>query len=202
MVDGSQEQQHRLSPITMSSRTSSDFQESFANRFGSSSLHDMTYPCGNSRTNTCHNMFMPQGGTQTLGGGNLLDADQVDCQKSIDWITVRSVNHPKMALVASRTANNAKVAATKTLKRITVPVEKRRLITELFKTGKTRGSLITLAIVYGLKDLFSEEIQAMPPKGDSHHQTHDSRGRQVAGNCPCGLRDSAEDSSELHDEPC
>ena len=47
--DGSQDQLDRLYPITTTSRTSGDFDKSFANRFGSSSTHIMSHAYSNSQ---------------------------------------------------------------------------------------------------------------------------------------------------------
>ena len=57
----------------------------------------------------------------------------------------------------------------------------KQLITALFKTNQTKSSLMALGIVCGLMDLFSDEIQAMPPppKGDSK-PARSRRGSTVA----------------------
>ena len=98
--DGSQDDLSRLYPISTTSRTSSDFYKSYANRFGSSSTHIMSLIDSNSHTHTHHDMS--QGEPQTLGDGSPLEADQVGCRESIDWMTDSSVYHLRMALEAAQ----------------------------------------------------------------------------------------------------
>ena len=94
-------------------------------------------------------------------------------QRTIEWVHATTMGIESEIAMAgclvSTTVDFAKATTYKTLKGITVPVDKQQLITALFKTNKTKSSLITLGIFYGLMDLFSDEIQAMPPppKGDS-----------------------------------
>ena len=94
-------------------------------------------------------------------------------QRTIEWVHATTMGIESEIAMAgclvSTTVDFAKATTYKTLKGITVPVDKQQLITALFKTNKTKSSLIALGIFYGLMDLFSDEIQAMPPppKGDS-----------------------------------
>ena len=106
------------------------------------------------------NAKRPQGGTSYI-------------QHTIDLALAATMGiESKIALAscfASKAADFARAAAifsNKTLEIIAVPVKKQRLITELFKTNKTRSSMIALGILCGLTGLFTNEIQAMPPKGD------------------------------------
>ena len=93
-------------------------------------------------------------------------------QRTIDSVLETTMGiESKIAMagcLVSTTVCFARAAVTKTLKIITVQVQKQQLITELCRTNKTRSSLIALSIMYGLMGLYSEEIEAMPPpKGDT-----------------------------------
>ena len=89
-------------------------------------------------------------------------------QHTIDRVaetTMGNVCKNVLAICNVSSAAFARAAVTDMSKVITVPVQKQQLITELFKTSKTRSSLMALGIFYGLMDLFSDETRAMPPKG-------------------------------------
>ena len=93
-------------------------------------------------------------------------------QRTIDSVLETTMGiESKIAMagcIVSTTVCFARAAVTKTLKIITVQVQKQQLITELSRTNKTRSSLIALSIMCGLMGLYSEEIEAMPPpKGDT-----------------------------------
>ena len=89
-------------------------------------------------------------------------------QRTINWVRETTMGIESEIAMAgclvSTAVALAKTTAIKTLNIITVPVGKQQLITALFKTNKTKSSLISLGILFGLMDLLSEETQAMAPK--------------------------------------
>ena len=67
--------------------------------------------------------------------------------------TMGNVCKNVLAICNVSSAAFARAAVTDMSKVITVPVQKQQLIIELFKTSKTRSSLMALGIFYGLMDL-------------------------------------------------